>query len=362
MRLFVVLFFCAIISVSKGNPSFPPPVLLTELYFDLNGKWQMEIALWGNVSYMDSVRIVSGSEFFQFLPADMPNQQGIIILSSYDIAKSFSIDQNKDSLVLFYRYAELGWNEIMHLNIGMQPTTYNNGYSIPPINNGQSVRFHSKASGLGGYFFYYKCNYPDLGVTNWDFECKGYLEGTICDAAHNPVAYHAVNIISYWPKSFIYTTLTDSVGHYFLTLHPSYHIISFEQSNPAQMQFSTMIVLEPDDTVHFDVVMDSTFFGIPELVENPWVTISNYPNPFTESTSFRINYKGSLHAGKGVVKIFDLQGEIVSILPISINSLGSGKYTLPFSAKSVPLHTGSYYYTLELNGQKMATGKMLYVR
>lgn len=96
------------------------------------------------------------------------------------------------------------------------------------------------------------------------------------------------------------------------------------------------------DTEEGCIVVDVTN---PPLI--PGVDIKVYPNPFTESATFEINGR-SFDAVK--LQLFDLQGRLVR----SEKSSGS---RFQFDRNHLP--RGLYMFTLESEGQLIATGKMI---
>ncbi len=81
--------------------------------------------------------------------------------------------------------------------------------------------------------------------------------------------------------------------------------------------------------------------------------ISNYPNPFTETTTFTFESDG----GNCIVKIFDVQGHLVST-PIQ-GVYAEGKHTFYWNSEDLPTGT---YYAYYRNGQLNQTKSILKVK
>jgi hypothetical protein len=81
--------------------------------------------------------------------------------------------------------------------------------------------------------------------------------------------------------------------------------------------------------------------------------ISNYPNPFTETTTIKFKTKG----GHTLVQIIDMLGRVIRTL--TDKDYTPGTYTLTFD--SGPLPSGVYYARLQ-NGPTQQVRSMLKVR
>lgn len=96
--------------------------------------------------------------------------------------------------------------------------------------------------------------------------------------------------------------------------------------------------------------------GVDDIEANDAVSISNYPNPFTDKTV--IQYHLAENAGKATLKVFDIQGRTVHVQADLDAAAGNHEFT--FQRKN--LASGIYFYTIEVqNGAKpgIFKGKML---
>ncbi|MBN1340221.1 MAG: T9SS type A sorting domain-containing protein, partial [Bacteroidales bacterium] len=78
----------------------------------------------------------------------------------------------------------------------------------------------------------------------------------------------------------------------------------------------------------------------------------NFPNPFTTSTSIEIFIAEQSNVR---IRIFNTMG--VNVNELNPGSLNEGSYRVEFS--NPQLKDGLYYYTLEVNGEKIGTKKMI---
>jgi photosystem II stability/assembly factor-like uncharacterized protein len=82
----------------------------------------------------------------------------------------------------------------------------------------------------------------------------------------------------------------------------------------------------------------------------------NYPNPFNPVTTIEFNLP---KAGKVSVKIYDLAGREYTSDIRNLN-LNPGNYKMNFNGSE--LSSGVYFYSLNVNGQNVATKKMLMIK
>lgn len=83
-------------------------------------------------------------------------------------------------------------------------------------------------------------------------------------------------------------------------------------------------------------------------VDNPGFSVSqNYPNPFTEFTSFRLNLDKTATVS---LRVYDITGRLV--VQISDKSYSAGTYVIPLNAQQ--LTKGLYTYTFIVNGNTIS--------
>ncbi len=82
----------------------------------------------------------------------------------------------------------------------------------------------------------------------------------------------------------------------------------------------------------------------------------NYPNPFNPFTN--IKYQIALNNSIVNIAVFDITGRIIKIL---VNQeQNTGLYSVDFDASE--LSSGLYFYVLEVNGEKIDSKKMLFIK
>lgn len=82
----------------------------------------------------------------------------------------------------------------------------------------------------------------------------------------------------------------------------------------------------------------------------------NYPNPFNPNTT--INFSVPQNNSQIKLVVYNVNGQIVNTLVDGLKNIG--KYAVNFDASA--LNSGVYYYSLEVNGVKEATKKMIMIK
>ncbi len=86
-------------------------------------------------------------------------------------------------------------------------------------------------------------------------------------------------------------------------------------------------------------------------ITNYELRISNWPNPFAESTTFRYTLKESLLVN---IQVFNGFGQLVAE-PVNTNQ-AKGEQTLQWNSGNLP--AGMYYYRIRA-GKQVGSGKMV---
>ena len=88
-------------------------------------------------------------------------------------------------------------------------------------------------------------------------------------------------------------------------------------------------------------------------------SLTAFPNPSTGKTTISVELPSNNQNSKALIKIYDLTGELVNIIPVdnvrdsfaSVTWNGKGKYN--------DLSSGLYTCSLEINGNTVASQKLI---
>jgi hypothetical protein len=119
-------------------------------------------------------------------------------------------------------------------------------------------------------------------------------------------------------------------------------------------------------TTHGNGIWERKLIANPVAVQNnnsevpkEFKLYQNYPNPFNPVTTIKFDIPASkVKTGYAKIEVYDLLGKKLTTL-VSEN-LSSGSYSVNFDASR--LATGTYVYRLSVNGEQIATKKMLLIK
>jgi len=122
-----------------------------------------------------------------------------------------------------------------------------------------------------------------------------------------------------------------------------------------RVKFIENNIAGPREYILIDSMFPTSVQETESNIPNSFYLLQNHPNPFNPSTS--ISYS-IIRAGFVVLKIYDLLGREVHTL---INEFQqANEYSVRFDAQA--LSSGTYFYTLQLDGKFRKTKKMVLMR
>jgi hypothetical protein len=185
---------------------------------------------------------------------------------------------------------------------------------------------------------------PSIGEINSEDGMLGTAEGFVTSKNHEPMAKTTIGFGSY--------ILTDENGYY-NTLLPSrsyYTDTIWTSENETYIFKPDTINVQPDSTSYADIVVESHWFHSSVINGYYYInpeSLTNYPNPFKELTTFFICLPHDFIENKTVsLQIYNNMGQTVSSFrfPDNISSIA-----LPSDVVGC-LKAGTYYYTLVIDG------------
>jgi hypothetical protein len=362
LSLIICLGFCLNFN-SYSNPIVEPPKIL-EIYFGA-GNWSIELLMpeYGNSTNLDNMRITGIYDTAQFLPGIEFTPGEVFFVTQADFQTSFYINQAGDHLRMEELYGgEWSPNDYYGLGFGDIPEPYYSGVCAPV--GEESIAWQKFTTPFGDDDFWTVKELPNtIGFSPWQVSKRATFSGYVYDRNDGPLA--GIKLY-YCPVQYHYETtptvpeiITDENGYYFTDnmFCKKYDIWFLHEGG--EIGFTTICV-EPDSANYFEFKLDTLLTGIGEY--KPAVTnysISNIPNPFSNSTTFVIEATGLVHHQKGIIKIYSSEGFIVDILTIE---LSGERQELNYNFSDKSLAVGIYYYSLEIGKEKKASGKMVVSR
>ena len=346
----VLLFLSASL---QSNP-IPPPSLIVEVYFD-NGEWVLVVdniymMAWG-IEDFEGVEIFSSNGYAYINPDVVPDpDEWVTLLTADDLTQPLEIDPVEDHVGAWVS----GGFTLCDLEWGPDPDDVVSG----PEPWQSIVISYVASTPEWNYMFW-----PLMGASHncYATACAkhGVFTGYVTDQYNNPVPGGE---ICYLPDELLfsefgfYHIITDASGQY---LHPymparNYHIekIMFDD---AEYPVDEFISIEPNDTLNLDFTIYLT--DINTVANTNKASIRNFPNPFSNVTSFSGCIPDHTPGEVCAIEIVNIAGKIVAIINISSNTWGSGGFSTDWNA-GAHLAKGTYFARLKTGKEMIATTKI----
>jgi len=362
MKKFIVAFAFLILSVSVfSNPIMLPPVI-SELYWDENGDWTMELIFNEGLDYyssLDELSLVCNNDTSAFV-SGIPIVIGQpLVVSSADLVSPFDIPI--DSGFVFLMDSEyqdpLGW--------GMMFGHYD-GSRISPASYGQSIvyqRFFLQDV-LEETYWLVKETTPSIGSLPFTCQTRANFSGTVLDAMLTPVpeasikyTFGSSNENAYSPS--IPVLITDEKGEFATDqmFCKEYTIMIFVDG---QRELITSAKVEPDSANNLEFLLDSLYVGVKKIEDvKPGVSITARPNPFNGRLDIHVQTNNNTVVKSSAVKLFDLNGNLIRKTDIHSPYLNNVDVHWELMNKS-EMKAGLYLLVLEVEGELVASQKLVF--
>ena len=339
--IFTLLFILVLFSQLIGNP-IPPVLIINEIYFE-GDDWTIEMTneLTGDET-LDNYWIYSSSGESWFNPGITFPINGYVVITQDSLQSPLNIDTNGDIVEI------MGWDFYDECCFGDFPYSW-----INPTYVGQSL---ARINLTDYEYFLTKDNNPTLGIHNDTTGTQGTFCGYVFDNQNNPI--QGAEIQFYYPYySDYFPTVTSDVTGYFLQRMFS---LNYETSILVNglVLMDTIITIEPDSTTYCEFYIDLTSVD-EEIKQYNQIILSNYPNPFIESTTISFDLATKPHKTTQI-NIYNVKGQLIKQY-----SIGNHQLLIEWDGtneEGVLQPPGFYLYSLEIDGKKVKTNKMIMVR
>ncbi|MCK4339401.1 MAG: T9SS type A sorting domain-containing protein [Candidatus Cloacimonetes bacterium] len=356
---FTLLFILGLFSQLVGN-LIPPPPVISEIYFEGNN-WTIELAYaveWTEPLFLDECALISSAGEATFNEGIVLFPDSMLLITEDDILTPLFIDKNGDFIMITGSFVD----DV--ISFGTYPGSYVN---VP--NEGQSL-----ARGTLGYYWYdwqgfpiwitiyilAKDNIPSLGSNIFSVNTRGTFCGYVYDLQGNPIQGAIINYFS-CPNEEEFIIETSENGYFENTyMYGMNYNVTIYVDDIAMLD--TLITIDPDSTTYCEFYIDLTSVD-EEIKQYNQIILTNYPNPFIESTTISFDLATSLrYATPGWAKIiiYNIKGQLIKQY-----SIGNHQLSIEWDGKSddgVLQPPGFYFYSLEVDGKKVKTNKMIMVR
>ncbi len=342
--LTIIAFF--VISLLNANPIVTPGLAISELQFDINGKWVMELGYFytDNKVKIDSILIKTNSGTSKLKRFNIVGDNGILLVENDSLNSVLNINPVCDSIQVMYYF--FGYN-----NNNNDPITYgypNSALKRPKI--GQSIA----ASWVSYRSSYSLDKSPSIGEINDTTGMCGTIKGYIYDKNNHLLTRNDIGFMglasvfksnpdgSYSARLFSCNNHIANLWNYILPFSGGYTGVNISPMD---------VSIEPDTVVTVDIhLLGSLVAGIDNLQMNEESLIKILPNPI-KGLSFNYEISIPVKSSNSFLQLIDMNGKTVSTYPITESK---GQINLP-------QHTvnGTYTICLLVNNKNYSTSKIL---
>jgi hypothetical protein len=332
-----------------GNIVYPQ-AYISEFMYDSLGGWILELNFYEHPDslFIDRITLktLSGSSKVVHYTAFQPyeNSEYLMVITKDSLEIPLEICRDSD-LITVISHHEYDYDDSSdygpQLGIGK-----NSMIDCIPEHHSEVVIPH--CTECGGYINPWTCylldNTPTIGEINTQDGTEATVYGYVYDADHNPLANAFLCV-------YEGVLETDEKGYY------SEEILSRTYSFDTITRWYDKYIYEPvnlqvfpDSTYNQDLTLLSfiPYLTIPEISRQEPV-ITNYPNPFTNETTFYISIPEGISFLTASLEFYDSAGRLVFSAPVNEH-----KSIITLSATEITLKPGIYYSLLRLDGRTQA--------
>jgi hypothetical protein len=351
--IFTLIVFFGIGVQSFSNP-ITPEALIAEVYFD-DGNWYAVVDCYLmemlGINTFQEVDMYCNEGHFNFKDDFLPDFINYnTVITKNALNTPLELNPEHDDILIYWS----GGFNFMNLEWGDQPTD-----PVSGPDEGQSLVVELVHATIFWDYTWWLVKATEPCAFTYECNNKGVFEGYLLDQNNTPITNAE---IFYVDEDMLMTSgsfqhlITNDSGYFFhdKIYACNYHIHKIELDD-IEYEYDEYISIEPGQTNTYTFLMDFTV--IPENPDPSLAFIANYPNPFSNQTTFNISLPAGLNQGDMELKISDVLGRLVASLDIDSNLIGEGNINLTWK-NDLPLGAGNYIALLTANGAVLATNKI----
>jgi hypothetical protein len=353
-KILLTIIAIIIVTILRANPISLPSVVLSELIFETNGKWVIELQyLDANVNMpIDSIWIRTSSGIAKVRRFKIIGDSGVIIIRNDSLLSNLILNPLNDSIQIIYK---------------LQTHTITNAalvYGSLPNSTVNSPRTGQSIAGVPPYFNSYSnqgiyCidKSPTIGTINDSIGMCGTIKGHIFDKNGNLLS---ITVGGFYNVQSDINIHTKPDGSYYTRLYSwKNHIDKLLYYQPITGYKDITIApidvnMQPDSVVNVDIhIIDSITVGLIEIIRFTESIIKIYPNPLS---GLILNYVISLpvKSSNCIIRLVNINGQKIAEFHVTDNS---GIINLPSNIKN-----GSYTVLLFVNDKNYSSSPILIAR
>ena len=358
-KLILIIIALASFAVSNANPlpAPPPNIGFSELGFDSNGKWTMEIKytnIFNNNTYMpvDSIFISSSTGRAKLKKLKFTDRFGLMLVNKDSLSTNLNINPVGDSIQIEYFYSH--YSEI--LKVLAKPVIFGNfkNATLACPHFGQSIASYSNNENFYDYDIFSIDKSPNFGLTNDSTGMCGTIKGYIYDSNNKLLKSP---ILHFFGREFGNFSNNADGSYSTRIFSNNKHNCFFNYFYPFEAASNLMTVeitplnlnIQPDTVIYADIHIQK-ITAINELKSDPISVIQIFPNPLKE-LSFNYQVSIPIKSSNSYIELLSINGQRIAQYPITEDK---GRINLPANTVN-----GTYTVRLFVNNKNYATTKIL---
>ncbi len=369
MLIIQIYLFICISAIS--NPVAPEPTLfVSEIFFE-GDDWIIEIvgssSIHSQSYYLDNVIFETWSDQSYFKPGIKLEAGEIILITKDSLVTPVSIDKYDD--VLNIKECEPGTGYIEWEINGIQNINFGNCNSCGTPYDGQSlVMQYFELEYPGAEYddiFYWIVNEktPTLGSDPFTCNSRDTVSGYVYDKFLKPIGSARIKYCSdfelFTADPDLLPIITNEDGYFKNTSMFSKNYGAYIILGDSIISYKSFNVEIDSSNIYNFIIEDYVHTGIEMYELTNSISLANYPNPVSDQTTISINIPQNCKFKNAVIKIFNISGQIVEIIPIIYN--GNNIYKITWNRNN-NIADGEYYYCLDIDYKKVASNIMMIVK
>lgn len=282
---------------SFANPIISPRMAISELMFENEDKWVIEISYeyFSRESYSDSIGLSTSADTVFISTEKFIGERGVVVLRQDSLESVFRVNKQGDIVSLLnmpYSHYDL-WPPLI---FGNYPDAV-----IPSPREGQSIS-------LIDYGIYVKDKSPTIGQINDKDGIFGILQGKVFDKNK-----YLVPNFTFW---FNNTVTTSEFGEFTANVHArpySLQIIMYKKNDGTYSNMNIQpisYVMEPDSVVYRDIyLIDDLESSIGEVIFDNLFKV--YPNPLNKSRILHYEINLPVKSSSCKIEVVAVNGKIL---------------------------------------------------
>ena len=309
MRKLLFLFaFAGIAMQTLSNPiDDRPQITISELFFDDQGQWELEIKYENEFDYpIDSLFLSSSSGTIKLKGLTFPESGDVFVVYENDLAQDFSIQQEGDSITLYFYYGYTTSDSISHQLVFGDCA----GATIGKPLAGQSITY------VAGYFA--KDKSPTLNLLNDTSGTCGTLKGTIYGKNGEPVSKE------YFKLHFPFSNATDGAYSTRILARPNffqslaYDTARLGYDSMGELYFSRNadidpleFTMKPDSVITMDIYLRDSLVTALSTTYAKRIPVRIYPNPIGGDNILNYEFDVPVKSAYAEIKIYTVNGKLI---------------------------------------------------